>query len=91
MIGEALPNLTVRVPAPEKPQPEIVTDVPPVTKPAAGEMVSMPNPVQSGAALEELPRSPTATTQDRERAGQGPCSRRSPLLGRGPHRLAPAL
>src|SRR5580765_258359 len=60
-MGAALPNLTVSVPAPEKPQPEIVVDVFPVTKPAMGEMSVTPNPVQSGAALEELPRSPTAT------------------------------
>jgi hypothetical protein len=50
----------------------IVVEVPPVTKPTAGEMSVTPNPLQ-GAALEELPWRPTAasriaTTQAEERA-----------------------
>ena len=63
VIGEPPPNLTVRSPAPEKPQPEIVTDVPPVTKPTAGEISVTPNPLQRGAALEELPCRPTAASR----------------------------
>jgi hypothetical protein len=62
VVGEPPPNATVRVPAPEKPQPAIVASVPPVTKPAAGEISVTPNPVQ-GAALEALPWRPTATTR----------------------------
>ena len=62
VVGEPPPNATVRVPAPEKPQPAIVAVVPPVTKPTAGEISVTPNPLQ-GAALDALPWRPTATTK----------------------------
>jgi hypothetical protein len=62
VIGEALPNLTVRVPAPEKPQPVMVVAVPGVTKPTAGE-ISVTSKGTQAAALEELPCRPTAATR----------------------------
>ncbi len=72
VVGEPPPNATVRVPAPEKPQPVIVAAVPPVTKPTAGEISVTPKPLQV-AALDELPCRPMpasriASTEATERA-----------------------